>query len=159
MEKYKSKTQRLIDETCSELGIKEVTEDNIGIINNYIFNNLLLPLKNKEKNSFTEKKSLHFYQSVISEIKSKDSYTECLANCLIRKSTIDFINSRILPEMKLRELTDENYADVCDYISDKYEVPLIQEDEEKRLSPEDDNLLNLATDAVTDLTSCIKEKN
>jgi len=159
MEEYKAKTKRLIYEASSKLDIKEVTEDNIGIINNYIFNNLLLPLKKKEKKKIFDKKSIHFYQSAIKEIKSKESYKECLTNCLIRKSTFDFINSRILPEMNLKELTNENYSDVCEYISDKYEVPLIQQEEENSdLSPEENVLLNLATDAVTDLTSDIKVK-
>jgi hypothetical protein len=159
MEEYKPKTKRLINETSSKLDIREVTEDNIGIINNYIFNNLLLPLEKKKKKRFSDKKSIHFYQSVIKEIKSKESYKECLANCLIRKSTNDFISSRILPEMNIKELTNENYSDVCDYISDKYEVPLIQQEEEESvLSPEENVLLNLATDAVTDLTSDIKVK-
>jgi hypothetical protein len=108
----------------SKLDIKEFTEDNIGIINNYIFNSLLLPLEKKEKKNFLDRKNIRFYQSVIKEIKSKESYKECLTNCLIRKSTVKFINSRILPEMKLKELTNENYSDVCDYISDNYEVPL-----------------------------------
>jgi len=60
--------------------------------------------------------------------------------------------------MKLKELANENYSAVCDYISDNYEVPLIQQDEENKLSSEENTLLNLATAAVTDLTSDIKAR-
>ena len=61
------------------------------------------------------------------------------------------MQKKILPEMGLDILTEDNLDDVIEYINDRYEVPLLQASMLGTVI--DDDLLKLAIDAITELTS------
>jgi len=67
------------------------------------------------------------------------------------KMATDFIEKEILPKIMQNVITDDNIAEIIDYIIDNYEVPLLQakEDGEKI----DEELLKLVTSIITEITT------
>ncbi len=62
-----------------------------------------------------------------------------------------FIKEYVLGELGFSCVCEENIAEIVDYIVERYEVPLAQAQESG--DKIDENLLKLATDAVTEITS------
>ena len=69
----------------------------------------------------------------------------------ITKKSQDFIEKYILNNLGLSSITDDNIAEIVNYIIDNYEVPLAQAKEAG--DNVDDELLSTATDVVTEITS------
>lgn len=69
----------------------------------------------------------------------------------ITKKSKDFIEKYILGRLGYTSITDDNIAEIVDYIIDNFEVPLAQAKEAGENV--DENLLAMATDVVTEITS------
>ena len=70
------------------------------------------------------------------------------------KETTDFIKEHILPKMGLKEMNDENIDDVVEYMFSNIETPLCNDEEcGDTLTPEQQELLRLATNAITEITT------
>ena len=67
------------------------------------------------------------------------------------KLTETFIKYKVLPKLGYDSITDDNIAEIVDYIIDNYEVPLAQAQEAGEII--DDDLLKLASSVVTEITS------
>lgn len=67
------------------------------------------------------------------------------------KMTEEFIKDKILPNLGYDSITDDNIAEIVDYIIDNYEVPLAQAQEAGEII--DNDLLKLASSVVTEITS------
>ena len=69
----------------------------------------------------------------------------------LSKKSIDFIEKYVLPKMEITTVTDDNIADVVDYITENFEIPLAQAQEDGKNV--DDALLELAASVVTEITT------
>ncbi len=69
----------------------------------------------------------------------------------LTKKSADFIRQHILGKMGYIEISEENIAEVVDYIIENIEVPLAQAQEAGEAI--DEELLELATQVVTEITS------
>ena len=69
---------------------------------------------------------------------------------LSQKST-DFIINNVLPELKLDSINDDNLQEIVDYISDNYEIPLVQAKESGETI--DEALLELVASVITEITT------
>lgn len=69
----------------------------------------------------------------------------------ITKKSKDFIEKYILNRLGFTSITDDNIAEIVDYIIDNFEVPLAQAKEAGENI--DENLLSMATEVVTEITS------
>lgn len=69
----------------------------------------------------------------------------------ISKTSIEFIEKRVLKEIGFNEISDENISEIIDFIIDNYEVPLAQAKEAG--DNIDEKLLKEATKVVTEITS------
>lgn len=67
------------------------------------------------------------------------------------KLTETFIKYKVLPKLGYDSITDDNIAEIVDYIIDNYEVPLAQAQEAGEII--DNHLLKLASSVVTEITS------
>ncbi len=67
------------------------------------------------------------------------------------KLTETFIKYKVLPKLGYDSITDDNIAEIVDYIIDNYEVPLAQAQEAGEII--DNDLLKLASSVVTEITS------
>ena len=67
------------------------------------------------------------------------------------KLTETFIKYKVLPKLGYDSITDDNIAEIVDYIIDNYEVPLAQAQEAGEIINND--LLKLASSVVTEITS------
>lgn len=75
----------------------------------------------------------------------------------LSEETKEFIRSYVLQKMNLTELTEENYMDVSDYIYEEIEGPLADcLSNGDKLTAEEQDLLNKASTAVTELTSDLR---
>lgn len=68
----------------------------------------------------------------------------------ITQKSKDFIEKNILNCLGYTSITDDNIADIVNYIIDNFEVPLAQAKEAGEKIDED--LLKLATDVITEIT-------
>lgn len=69
----------------------------------------------------------------------------------ITKKSKEFIEKYVLIPLGYKNITEDNIAEIIDYIVDNYEVPLAQAKEAGEII--DENLLAMATDVVTEITS------
>ncbi len=69
----------------------------------------------------------------------------------ITKKSKDFIEKYILGRLGYTSITDDNIAEIVDFIIDNFEIPLAQAKESGESV--DENLLTMATDVVTEITS------
>lgn len=67
------------------------------------------------------------------------------------KMTEEFIKDKVLPNLGYDSITDDNIAEIVDYIIDNYEVPLAQAQEAGEII--DNDLLKLVSSVVTEITS------
>ena len=67
------------------------------------------------------------------------------------KKTENFINNYVLSKLGYDSISDENIAEIVDYIIDNYEVPLAQAKEAGEKI--DEEMLELASSVVTEITS------
>lgn len=67
------------------------------------------------------------------------------------KKAENFINNYVLSKLGYDSISDDNIAEIVDYIIDKYEVPLAQAKEAGEKI--DEELLELASSVVTEITS------
>jgi hypothetical protein len=66
------------------------------------------------------------------------------------KEVVSFLDQYVSGKMPLAEMNDDNIESVIEFIADTYENPLSQD---KRLSKESKKLLNLASNAITELST------
>lgn len=72
----------------------------------------------------------------------------------LSKEVEEYIKNKILPELKLSKITDENIVDIEQYIWIEKEGPLCDAEEAgEKLNSEQKEELRLATKAVTEITS------
>ncbi|MGN1040123.1 MAG: hypothetical protein ACI4QL_01720 [Candidatus Fimimonas sp.] len=69
----------------------------------------------------------------------------------LTKKSKEFIEKNVLGSMGYSSITDENLANIVDFIIDNFEVPLAQAKEAGENI--DEQLLSLATEVVTEITS------
>jgi len=70
------------------------------------------------------------------------------------KEVVSFLDQYVSGKMSLTEIDDDNIESVIEFIADNYENPLSQD---KHLSKESKRLLDLASNAITELsTKCYK---
>lgn len=67
------------------------------------------------------------------------------------KKAENFINNYVLSKLGYDSISDENIAEIVDYIIDNYEVPLAQAKEAGEKI--DEEMLELASSVVTEITS------
>ena len=67
------------------------------------------------------------------------------------KKTENFINNYVLSKLGYDLISDDNIAEIVDYIIDNYEVPLAQAKEAGEKI--DEEMLELASSVVTEITS------
>lgn len=66
----------------------------------------------------------------------------------------NFIKEKILPQMGLKEMNDENISNIVDYMAQNIEDPLCNDEESGiKLTEEEKETLRLATKAITEITS------
>ncbi len=67
------------------------------------------------------------------------------------KKAENFINNYVLSKLGYDSISDDNIAEIVDYIIDNYEVPLAQaKDAGEKI---DEEMLELASSVVTEITS------
>ena len=69
----------------------------------------------------------------------------------LSKKSIDFIEKYVLPQMEVTTVTDDNISDIVDFITENFEIPLAQAQENGKSV--DDALLELAASVVTEITT------
>ena len=67
------------------------------------------------------------------------------------KKAENFINNYVLSKLGYDSISDDNIAEIVDYIIDNYEVPLAQAKEVGEKI--DEEMLELASSVVTEITS------
>lgn len=67
------------------------------------------------------------------------------------KKAENFINNYVLSKLGYDSISDDNIAEIVDYIIDNYEVPLAQAKEAGEKN--DEEMLELASSVVTEITS------
>ena len=67
------------------------------------------------------------------------------------KKAENFINNYVLSKLGYDSISDDNIAEIVDYIIDNYEVPLAQAKEAGEKI--DEEMLELASSVVTEITS------
>lgn len=67
------------------------------------------------------------------------------------KKAESFINNYVLSKLGYDSISDDNIAEIVDYIIDNYEVPLAQAKEAGEKI--DEEMLELASSVVTEITS------
>lgn len=69
---------------------------------------------------------------------------------LSQRST-SFIEEKVLKNIGLTAITDDNLQEIVDYISENYEIPLAQAKENGEII--DERLLELAAAVITEITT------
>ena len=69
----------------------------------------------------------------------------------LSQRSISFIEEKVLKNIGLTAITDDNLQEIVDYISENYEIPLAQAKENGETI--DERLLELAAAVITEITT------
>lgn len=69
----------------------------------------------------------------------------------LSKKTLTFIEKHVLPNLGSESITTDNLQEIVDFISDNFEIPLVQAKEAGESIDED--LLESASFAITEITT------
>ena len=69
----------------------------------------------------------------------------------LSQKSISFIEEKVLKNIGLTAITDDNLQEIVDYISENYEIPLAQAKENGETI--DERLLELAAAVITEITT------